>query len=1304
MAALLREKGGAMRKYFIALVLMTGGVLLGAAPVVAQTANTGTVQGVVTDPTGSAIPGAPLQLTDQATHQVRATSTNARGRYTFVGVAPGVYSVTAAATGFQKAQQSGLTVEVGQSYTINLKLQLGAATQTVEVNDVATAELQTMDSTVGSTIGGETLLQLPTLTRSATSLLLYQPASMPQQAPNQSSRAGGQVAGAGSEQNTITLDGGDVSNTTAGNSDYFTGFTGAPEGSIPTPVESLQEFKVSTNNPNASFSGASGSEVMLVTKRGSDSYHGSAYWYLQNDVLDANSWNQNRLRQKRPVSKDNRVGGSLGGYFPGLPAKAKTYFYINWEGRWNSNNQLISRTVPTDTMRQGILQFRDGNGAVQQYNLGTAQSCGTTGTGACDPRALGLNPLVNTIWSKYEPEGNDASIGDGLNTTGFTQAANFPINDQFIVTRVDHSFGQNWQLMASYRYFSEAAASTRQIDIGGIVAGDTLGSPVSVSSIPREPRYFVAGLTGQLSPTLTNQLHFDYLRDWWDWETLGAPIQLPGLTDGALEIGGESSNALIPMNIDTGDMRMRAWLDHNTSIRDDVSWLKGTHLMQLGASLSHSYVQFNRNDGQTGSSTYPVYQLTSNAGINVPAAFRPPTCSATVKASCLPSSQAGSWNSDYADVLGMVDVGTVLGTRSGNFAPNPIGTYLFDTETYNNTSLYANDSWHVRPSLTLNYGLNWSVEMPPTEAQGKQALMVDAATNDVISPTAYLAAREQAASKGQIYNPVLGFEPIGKTGLNYPWKPVYNDFAPRLALAWNPTIRGGWLGSLFGGDHTVLRGGYARVYDRLVGEQKAINNLQGLGFSQTLTCIGPTSSGGCAGEQGADPTTAFRIGTDGAAVAIPALTSVPAPLIPGTVAGANTSFAPTTYQMDPNYKPGPSNEFDATLQRAINANMVLELGYIGRSASGLYAPVQLNQVPYMMTEGGQSFAAAWDGLAANVAAGGAVTPQPWFETALAGSKLCAGASCTAGVAAKYGSDLQNQKVTSLWNAIQPSFAMGPVTASNTQVQSLFFWSNQARSNYNAGFAALHIRNLHGLTLDGNLTWSHALGNKSEDQDDDTALSNSFDPNYDYGTLVFDRRLVLNVLGSYNLPFGKGDNSFAHRLERDWILSPIFSWYSGLPINVSDGSRQEWGQTSAVGADAILTAGNDFGHNLHQGVAGSGGIGTTGDPSKGGTGLSLFANPAAVYADFRPVVLGVDTTSMGGQIRGMGQWNTDVALARKLQVTERLSATVNAQVFNLFNHVQFADPSMNLQSPQSFGVVRSQENAPRLVELGLHLDF
>ncbi|MGH9465741.1 MAG: carboxypeptidase-like regulatory domain-containing protein [Terriglobales bacterium] len=154
-------------------------------PLRAQTASSGTIIGVITDPSGAAVPGAPVTLLDQATQQMRATISNGSGRYSFVGVAPGTYTVTAQARGFQKSQQANLAVEVGKSYAINMRLAIGAVTQTVEVHETGTAQLQTMDSTVGSTISGQTLLQLPTQQRSATSLLLYQPASMPQQSLSQ---------------------------------------------------------------------------------------------------------------------------------------------------------------------------------------------------------------------------------------------------------------------------------------------------------------------------------------------------------------------------------------------------------------------------------------------------------------------------------------------------------------------------------------------------------------------------------------------------------------------------------------------------------------------------------------------------------------------------------------------------------------------------------------------------------------------------------------------------------------------------------------------------------------------------------------------------------------------------------------------------------------------------------------------------------------------------------------------------------------------------------------------------------------
>jgi hypothetical protein len=407
-----------MNRIFSALVL----ALCFAAYGQAQMASTGTVIGTVTDPSGAVIPGAQIELKDTSTGNARTALSNGSGQYSFVGVQPGTYAVKGTHTGFEAVSVPNVVVEIEKSYTINLRLQVGAAQAVVEVQSTPGAELQTLDASVGSTVGGAALQMVPTLTRNVTSLLLLQPTSMPQQASSQGSTLGGQVAGAHSDQNSIVLDGGNITNGTSGNNDYFVNFNGGPEGAIPTPVESIQEFRVSTSNHSASFSGSSGSQTVLVTKRGSNGYHGSGYWFLQNDNLNANTWDRNRLGQARPESKDNRYGGSFSGYIPGLPESAKTYFYINYEGRRLVATQQYSRIVPTDTLRQGILRFRDAAGNVNSYNLATSSQCGSQGISTCDPRRIGLNPLVNQLWSKYEPQGNDASQGDGLNTTGFSAA------------------------------------------------------------------------------------------------------------------------------------------------------------------------------------------------------------------------------------------------------------------------------------------------------------------------------------------------------------------------------------------------------------------------------------------------------------------------------------------------------------------------------------------------------------------------------------------------------------------------------------------------------------------------------------------------------------------------------------------------------------------------------------------------------------------------------------------------------------------------------------------------------------------
>ena len=187
----------------------------------AQNANTGTVFGIISDPSGAVIPAATVSLHDNATGQDRSATTNEVGRYNFASVAPGNYSVKATAAGF-RSTASSVAVEVGKSFTVNLELAVGQASQTVEVTSNSGADLQTLDATVGETLGGNTLLLLPSQQRSVSSLLLLQPASAPLQQGNQGSSLGGQVAGAQSDQNTILLDGSNITNGVSGNSNSTT--------------------------------------------------------------------------------------------------------------------------------------------------------------------------------------------------------------------------------------------------------------------------------------------------------------------------------------------------------------------------------------------------------------------------------------------------------------------------------------------------------------------------------------------------------------------------------------------------------------------------------------------------------------------------------------------------------------------------------------------------------------------------------------------------------------------------------------------------------------------------------------------------------------------------------------------------------------------------------------------------------------------------------------------------------------------------------------------------------------------------
>src|SRR6266404_1134363 len=461
-------------------------VCLSATPVLAQSSATGTIAGQVTDPQGAVLVGAEIKLIDLTTNSARATTSNDTGRYNFINVPPGTYDLTVAKPGFTMARISAQKVEVGLTLTLNVSLQLGATTTTVEVQAAAGAELQVMNSTVGSTISGEALLNLPNLARDAAALSVLQVGVSPT----------GNVAGAASDQNVYQLDGGNNSDDMSGTASTYVpsnGFAGnaasggTPSGVVPTPVESIEEFKIGTSNQTADFNGAAGSQIQMVTKRGTNQFHGAAYeYYFATNVGAANLWRSNHTPSNGlpftplPSSHRNRFGGALGGPLTPRFWGGKTFFFVNYEGYRFPNSTTIDRGVPSLLLRSGVIQVLNTVNGVQQYvpyninpfpvtvNNVTYPQAQCTG-GTCDPRGIGLNSIVSRIWNKNMPLPNDPTFTatgiDGVNQQGYLTPVSLPQRSTFAVGRLDHDFGDKWHFMGSYRYYGYSQLTSQQVDI-----------------------------------------------------------------------------------------------------------------------------------------------------------------------------------------------------------------------------------------------------------------------------------------------------------------------------------------------------------------------------------------------------------------------------------------------------------------------------------------------------------------------------------------------------------------------------------------------------------------------------------------------------------------------------------------------------------------------------------------------------------------------------------------------------------------------------------------------------------------------
>lgn len=725
-------------------------LLLFSAFVHAQTTTTASISGLVTDEQGGVISGALVTIKDKSTNLERSATTDAEGRYVFANIPPGLYNLTTSAERFKTSVIAEIKAEVTKPIAQDVTLEVGEITEKVESTAGGEILLQRQDASVGNSFSKRSIMLLPNLRRQVVGILALQPGITPN----------GEVVGARGDQSTFSLDGIDVS-------DNLTGF---PRTVVPTPVEGIDEFRVTVANPNVTFGRSSGGQVAFVTRRGTSEFHGSLYEYYQTSALNANSWTNNQLGQPKPFLLDNRFGGTVGG--PIL--KDRTFFFLLYEGRRNSANAIATRVVPTSTLKLGRLRFLDTGGSVQTINPQTF-----------DPRGIGPNPVILQLLQSY-PDPNNFSVGDGFNTAGFT--ANFPtsVRGDLGMIKLDQKLNKRWTFDSSFSAYRELNALISQVDIV---------NRKGTASLPSRPRSLSLGLTGIFTPRLINEFRFGWVRDQGIADRISPRPQVAGVNI-ALDL---ASNLLDePVDVDTLRARRVGDTVNVYQSIDNLTWTKNSHTLQAGFNVRSIMALEFRDDKVAGSLTTPVAQIGSASFNRVPASERP---------GFIQPVDVGRYNQLYATLLGEVENITYLATRNGQLQLNPIGTGLTTDSKLDAYEVYAADTWRISPSLSASYGLMYMWQTPPVEREGKQTILILKDTGEILNPKLYLQRKLAAAESGQFFNPDIAFLPIRDAQRKYAFDLDRTNFSPRISIAWNPEFRHRWLYTLFGNKKTVFRGG-----------------------------------------------------------------------------------------------------------------------------------------------------------------------------------------------------------------------------------------------------------------------------------------------------------------------------------------------------------------------------------------------------------------------------------------------------------------------------------------------------------------
>src|ERR1035438_982598 len=732
------------------VTLLVVAVLAFSALSAAQTATT-SLRGTVTDPKGAVLQNSTVTLSNAATGFSRSTKSGTTGVYQFLEVPPATYVLTVSAPGFATIQQDRVTLQVSQPATLDIAMQVKGNTEIVEVTSEAPL-VNTTDASQGNVFNSTQLINLPSEGRDPVAILSLQPGvtylggntNQDNSKPNQTEDSrGGSVAGARSDQTNVTVDGLD-------NNDQLLGL--AFQGALRVPLDSIQEFRVTTTNSNADSGRSSGAQVSMVTKSGTNGFHGTFYEYNRSNIGQANDWfnEQAQLSSGLPNKPGVLHRNTFGAWVGGPIKKDRFFFFGGYEGQRTNEAVQTTRVVPSDNLRLGILQYPCTsdplcvNGSNANYSVSngiasitpvglanidqncasaTPQTCAWTAAGfplngGADPyvaNVLGSNPTA--IFTKY-PSPNTDAVGDGLDYRGYTFAAPSPAKHDTYILKLDYKLTQSGNHSLFVKGHLQNWRSSAAPQFPGLPANDFLTN---------NSKGLFVGYTALFSSTLVNNLRYGFIRQGLGDTGLGISDYnfFRGMDN--YQGAGFTSSTLTTVPV------------HN--LVDDVSWTKGKHTLQFGGNLR---IVTNNRSGNAQNYSYAytnVYWLDvaviSNKGTSLdPAIGGYPA---------VDSSFGTNYDFATAAVAGLLtEVNKQYNQdKTGHFfAPGQLITRNFrDHEA----ELYLQDAWRVTPNLVLTGGLRYSLLQPPYETNGNQV-------SPTVSLNSWFKQRAQDQRLGQTLN------------------------------------------------------------------------------------------------------------------------------------------------------------------------------------------------------------------------------------------------------------------------------------------------------------------------------------------------------------------------------------------------------------------------------------------------------------------------------------------------------------------------------------------------------------------------